>query len=193
MKRNLLLISVLFLFVSVFGQTRELKYSFGTVYFDESICLPVKVVETIKPHTGKTYQRKNNFHVDSREPCAVPTNYPTGYDRGHMVPAEDANYSKQTESDCFVMTNMTPQLAAFNRGIWKKLETYCRKSLPGNDSLIVESGILTTDLKKEGEVNVPTWFYKKITFYPSLKTECYQLKNEKSNLPLSSFKIQCKE
>ncbi|MDR3705778.1 MAG: DNA/RNA non-specific endonuclease [Paludibacteraceae bacterium] len=187
MKRNILLISILFLFISAFGQVKELKYSFGTVYFDEAICLPIKAVETIKPHPGKAYERKGKFHVDSLELCAVPYNYPTGYDRGHLIPANDANYSQQTESDCFVMTNMTPQLAAFNRGIWKKLETYCRKSLVGNDSLVVESGILTTDLKKIGAVNVPTLFYKKITFYPSKKVEYYQLKNEKSNLPLSSF------
>lgn len=190
MKKNILLLSIIFLFISAFGQVKELKYSFGTVYFDEAICLPIKAVETIKPHTGKPYPRKNNFHVDSREPCAISTNYPTGFDRGHMVPAEDANYSKQTESDCFVMTNMTPQLAAFNRGIWKKLETYCRKSLPGNDSLIVESGILTKDIHKEGNINIPTWFYKKIVFYPSKKVEYYLLRNEGSKKELSSFKVK---
>ncbi|MBO7327169.1 MAG: DNA/RNA non-specific endonuclease [Lentisphaeria bacterium] len=43
----------------------------------------------------------------------------SGYDRRHLALAADMAFSGQTMVDSFFMSNMSPQRAAFNRGIWK--------------------------------------------------------------------------
>jgi len=36
----------------------------------------------------------------------------SGYDRGHLVPAEDMRRDRQTESETFLLSNMAPQIGA---------------------------------------------------------------------------------
>lgn len=45
----------------------------------------------------------------------------TGYDRGHMMPADDAS-SLETQSETFVVTNIVPQAKRLNEGLWQYLE-----------------------------------------------------------------------
>lgn len=190
MKKAIFIILLCFTYLAFLNaQVVKKKYCFGTIFFDEQLCLPIRVIEVIKPHTIHV-KRHGHFYNDKDFPCADVKNYEgSGFDKGHMIPAEDANYSDSTMNSCFVVTNLTPQVSSFNRGIWLKLETYCRKSLTDNDSLIVESGILMKDISKKGKLNIPTWFYKRITYYPSHKVECFLLKNEGSKLPIDSFRV----
>lgn len=46
----------------------------------------------------------------------------TGYDKGHLVPAEDMSYSNIALESTFRWWNCVPQKAKFNRGIWKQKE-----------------------------------------------------------------------
>ena len=71
-------------------------------------------------------ERTDNFREDPaiKTGSAIPDDYKkTGYDRGHLCPAGDMGWSKQTMKESFLMSNMSPQLPKFNRGIWKNLET----------------------------------------------------------------------
>lgn len=52
----------------------------------------------------------------------------SGYDRGHMCPAEDRSKSVQMMHSTFVMSNVAPQISSMNRGTWKKTEMDCRKA-----------------------------------------------------------------
>lgn len=58
----------------------------------------------------------------------------TGYDKGHLCPAQDRVYSKEATSETFYMSNMSPQLPGFNRGSWKKLEEWTRQYAITNGS-----------------------------------------------------------
>ena len=44
-----------------------------------------------------------------------------------LAPAADMAFSVQTMEDSFFFSNMSPQVPAFNRGIWKRLEEQVRK------------------------------------------------------------------
>lgn len=95
----------------------------------------------------------------------------SGYDRGHLVPAADMAYSEQTMAESFYLSNMTPQLHAFNGGIWRVLEEQVRDWTKKYKSLYVVAGpVLKPGLKRIGvssrsdkndkKVAVPEYNYK---------------------------------
>jgi endonuclease G len=113
------------------------------------------------------YERANNFRSDPkvRTRSAVSTDYRgSGYDRGHLAPAADMAFSSQAMTESFYMSNMSPQLPAFNRGIWKKLEAQVRAWAYEDGDLYIVSGPLF--LENLGTlasgVRIPSHFFKVI-------------------------------
>ena len=49
----------------------------------------------------------------------------SGWDRGHLSAASNTSYPK-TIQESFLMTNIAPQSAELNRGLWKTLEGYAK-------------------------------------------------------------------
>ena len=91
----------------------------------------------------KNARRTNKFTEDKNisTGSAKLSDYKTsGYDRGHLAPAADMAWSEQSENESFLMSNMTPQVPQFNRGIWKNLEAQVRKYAQNLDFLIVATG-----------------------------------------------------
>ncbi|MCF0197006.1 MAG: DNA/RNA non-specific endonuclease, partial [Bacteroidaceae bacterium] len=89
----------------------------------------------------------------------------SGYDRGHMCPSADCKHTRQSQNDCFLLSNMCPQLHALNAGDWEQLERRCRQWATEYDSIFIVCGpILEKDVtyKRVGEngVTVPEQFYK---------------------------------
>ena len=72
-------------------------------------------------------KRSNNFREDKsiRTGSANLSDYKySGYDRGHLAPAGDMKSSNTGMSESFFMSNISPQTPSFNRGGWKKLESF---------------------------------------------------------------------
>jgi endonuclease G len=91
----------------------------------------------------------------------------SGYSRGHLVPAADMAFSKESMARSFHMSNISPQLSAFNGGIWRELEELCRDWTFENESLYIVSGPIFLDqevrkIGKSSKVSVPSHFYKVI-------------------------------
>lgn len=63
----------------------------------------------------------------------------SGYDRGHLLPAEDFAYDKDRMKSTFYYINCIPQTIKLNRGSWKKYETLIRQ-LSQTDSLLIICG-----------------------------------------------------
>lgn len=63
----------------------------------------------------------------------------SGYDRGHLVPAEDFANNINKLKSTFYYINCVPQTIKLNRGIWKKYEGEIRK-FSQRDSLLVICG-----------------------------------------------------
>ena len=99
-----------------------------TLCFSDSNHISKWVVYTMNADKLKDVcERKNNFRPDSLvKNSARPSDYKglvgQKYDMGHLAPADDMGWSVVAMSQSFYMTNMTPQVPGFNRGIWKKLE-----------------------------------------------------------------------
>lgn len=50
----------------------------------------------------------------------------SGYQRGHMVPADDMSWSKAAYDATFVLSNAVPQVGGFNNKSWRGLEEKAR-------------------------------------------------------------------
>ena len=147
---------------------------------------------------NKVTKRDDNFKLDKAVSTgsASSKDYTgSGYDRGHLVPAADMLFSKAAMESSFLMSNISPQAASFNRGIWKKLEAQVRRWAVANQSLYIITGsFLEADLEMIGEVNklaVPRYFYKIILDYhePDLKAIAFLLPNRGSQSPLSNYVV----
>jgi DNA/RNA endonuclease G (NUC1) len=88
----------------------------------------------------------------------------SGYTRGHLAPAGDMAFDREAMQESFLMSNMSPQLAEFNAGVWKELEEDVRDWAIDRKELYIVSGpILDGSEKyigKNNKIAVPKSFYK---------------------------------
>ncbi len=137
--------------------------------------------------------RKNNFREDPEigTGSAKLVDYKgSGYDRGHLCPAAAMKINTKAMSESFYMSNMSPQVPAFNRGKWKSLEAKIRKLTVQNDSLYVVTGPIFQGCKGKigpSKVTVPGYFFKVIYFPIQKKTLAYLMPNRKIEKNIDSF------
>ncbi|MAJ05390.1 MAG: DNA/RNA endonuclease [Crocinitomicaceae bacterium] len=112
-------------------------------------------------------KRKNNFKKDPliKESSASLSDYKaSGFDRGHLAPAADMKYSVSAIAESFYLSNMSPQVPGFNRGIWRKIEKKIRDWAYKYGELIIVTGPILNgtkyDVLGENKVTIPQWFYK---------------------------------
>lgn len=92
-------------------------------------------------------ERNNHFVLDPLlTSCSISnSDYKgSGYDRGHLAPSADMCYSYQTMVESFYLSNITPQVPSFNRGIWKKLEEQVRQWAIDDKAIYVVTGTVLT-------------------------------------------------
>jgi len=152
----------------------------------------VKYMVTKTELDSSIAKRKNNFKEDDAIPTgsAELSDYKgSGYDRGHLAPAATFVNDQDEMDESFYMSNISPQDPSFNRGIWKRLESYERILAMEKDTVyVITGGILDDGLKTIGdnEVCVPKLFFKII--YNKDFVYCFIIKNEKSSEPLNMYK-----
>lgn len=140
--------------------------------------------------------RTNNFRPDPHVPLgtAVDSDYlGSGYDRGHLLPAADARWSKKAMSATFFYSNITPQNANFNRGIWLFLEMQVRHWTRLNEELFIVTGpVLKDTLQKKignNKISVPKRHYKVILDYrkPQIKAIGFIIPNQPTKKYIQDF------
>jgi len=152
--------------VEPINNVKVINYSGFTVGYNQRYNQASWVAYSLdKTKLVKLYKRVGSFRADNRlnKPITKKSYLNSGYDLGHLFPANDASYSYNSMYDCFFMTNISPQLPTFNRGIWKTLEFKVRNWSDNFDTLyIITGGILNDSLESFGEDNivVPKYFYK---------------------------------
>ena len=145
-------------------------------------------------------ERSNEFLSDPlvESGSAVTQDYArSGYDRGHLCPAGDFKHDKELEDETFYMSNMSPQLPDFNRGIWSDLENKVRSWVKKRGELIIITGpILKKGLPTIGRMNkiaVPEKFYKIIYDPTTEEAIAFLFPNEGSVELVKSFTISIDE
>ncbi|MBS2026166.1 MAG: DNA/RNA non-specific endonuclease [Deltaproteobacteria bacterium] len=112
--------------------------------------------------------RTNNYRVDDTLPGTLPqaqlADYAgSGYDRGHLCPAEDRTLNLTDDDATFYLTNMVPQLHANNAGPWEGLEAKARGfANAGKEVFVIAGGVFTQGGATigAGQVAVPASVYK---------------------------------
>ncbi len=121
---------------------------------------------THKKLSSPVCKRSNNFRPDKNisTGSADLSDYKrNGFDRGHLAPAADMKWSVKAMSESFYLSNMSPQKAAFNRGIWKKLENRVRDIALAEDSILIITGPILQNISGnigKNKVSVPTKYFK---------------------------------
>lgn len=89
----------------------------------------------------------------------------SGYDRGHMCPAGDMQWSSSAMNDCHYMTNICPQTSKLNQVYWERLESACRRwaDIYGSIYIVcgpVFNGDMHTTIGTNHAISVPDGFFK---------------------------------
>ena len=149
------------------------RYSAMTVNFNPSYRVPncvsyvlTNTMVSLTDGPGAEHRRNYKFYSDpSVKGCPEWHEYKgSGYDRGHMAPANDMRWSRQSMSDCFLMTNICPQDHDLNGGSWNKLELKIHDWARNNGKLIVATGPIFNGsnkrIGKNNDIVVPAGFFK---------------------------------
>jgi endonuclease G, mitochondrial len=102
----------------------------------------------------------------------------SGFDRGHMCPAQDRSAVQEEMDTTFYMTNIVPQAPHCNQRGWERLEAYCRELTRDGHVLWIASGPagvggegkdgFKKEIGKAGiEVTVPAKVWKTILVLPN--------------------------
>ncbi|MDZ4707517.1 MAG: DNA/RNA non-specific endonuclease [Saprospiraceae bacterium] len=151
---------------------------------------------TVEQLNAAKHDRYDYFSPDIKikSRSAIHRDYTgSGYSRGHLAPAADMAFDAVAARECFFMSNISPQVKAFNNGIWRELEENVRDWARKNKKLWVVSGpVLSDDLIYKigaNRVTVPRLFYKVILDYtaPEKKGIAFLIPNERSDLPLENY------
>ena len=153
--------------------------------------------ELTNNETNSVIKRGNKFIVDPLVATESANNndyLASGFDRGHLAPAADMGWSVATMEESFYYSNMSPQIPAFNRGIWKRTEELVRKWAKIYSSIYIVTGpVLTDSLPTIGlnKVSIPKYYYKVVLDYnhSHAKAIGFVMPNEKSVEELQHFAI----
>jgi endonuclease G len=144
--------------------------SFGLLYdCDAHTALRYGYTLTVDTgNAGRTDQFKLNdptLPTDCGQQTSTETyaSVSTGWDRGHLVPANHMDASDALIAETFHMTNIVPQRSAFNQGIWADAEAIaeCYRDLA---PVQVAGGVVYDDtandlfLASHG-IRTPDWFW----------------------------------
>jgi endonuclease G len=155
------------------------------------------------------YDRLDNFRADLRIPprfrAGLNVFRKSNFDRGHLAPAANHNFGQIVNSETFLLSNMSPQVPDFNRGMWADLESAVRQ-LDAQDD-IFETYVLTcpvfyfeqpvTTIGKAGgklgiDLPVPHAFIKSVLAEDkrgALKLWTFEMKNQKLDGKLSDYLV----
>lgn len=169
------------------------------------------VAHIILPDVIKgTVTRTNDFRIDEKvkNGSAVEADYflkklkadssweydAFGFDRGHLAPSADFRWSSVALSESYYYSNMSPQLADFNRGKWGDLEDAIRSYIYNNNG--TELYVFTGPVLKEGlaviergvnKVSIPQQYFKIVADLNKKKAIAFLMPNEAISKPLKSF------
>ena len=167
-----LIIIFLFTTLTLFGQVSfnepktVIKHNELTIYLDSDNNSFISKHELKYSNFLKLdSDRDDKWYSEIKGPYTKEPYLYSGYDMGHLTPSHITSYNDTLNHYSFSFYNQAPQLAAFNRGKWKRLEMSVEDSIAKykTDVLII-TGVIYDDSKKfylgKSKIKIPEMFYK---------------------------------
>lgn len=168
-----------------------------TVLYSKDLRLPVWVAWCLTAdHTSGPFKRqKMKFAEDMDVPAPRATNLDyinSGYDRGHMCPSGDNQWSETVQVESFLYTNCCPQLHNLNAGDWEELESQCRDWANKYGEIYIACGPVLLNKKHKtigkNKIVVPEAFFKVVLcMQDTPKAIGFIYRNERNNKTMSSY------
>lgn len=114
------------------------------------------------------------------------------YQHGHMCPAEDCKWSKESVVQSCYLTNICPQYGELNAGDWKELENRCRKWAELYGDIYIVCGPIFYKGQHStvcrGNMVVPEAFFKVVLcLQGEPKSIGFIYKNKSGNRPMGDY------
>jgi endonuclease G len=129
-----------------------------TSYFSYRLKAPLYVVYYLYKGGGDCSRERMNFKKEFKTASASDYSK-SGYDKGHLVNAEDFAFDCEKEKCTFSFYNCIPQHPKLNRGSWKSWETTIRKESQ-KDILKIYAGAIYGKQTIGKGVAVPDYVWK---------------------------------
>ena len=129
-----------------------------TSYYSNDLKAPLYVVYYLNNGGGDNSRSKLRF-IEGANTAKNSDYSKSGYDRGHLVSAEDFAYDYRKESLTFSYYNCFPQTRHLNRGPWKVWENTIRNESKRWPLKIYTGGIYGNN-KIRGSVGIPDYCWK---------------------------------
>lgn len=120
-------------------------------------------------HSDGDCPRDNTYYEDTgvQSPRATNEDYRgSGWSRGHMCPAGDNKWDAEAMRESNLLTNICPQHASLNTGLWNVIEHDCRKWAKRYGEVYIVCGPVLLNKEHEtigrNKVVVPEAFFKVI-------------------------------
>jgi len=98
------------------------------VAYDTAASRPLWCAYELEPHEVVKAQRAAiTFRADTRLGGADKRVSFDGYDRGHLAPAADFNWSTNALRETYLLSNIVPMHPRVNRGAWARTEDEVRR------------------------------------------------------------------
>jgi len=94
----------------------------------------------------------------------------SGFDRGHMCPSYDRTDTFDDNKLVFYMSNVVPQTADNNQGVWQNFESYCQSLAQAGNELLITCGpslFTGSDIQPSGKAAIPGYTWKIAVIVPA--------------------------
>jgi len=190
-------------------QATQLSLDYGgfRLLYDCNLKSAIRFEYKIGTDTGN-FNRPATFNLDPNlsKNCAqqLTTNsyasVVSGWDRGHLVASNHMDYDAAYLTSANYMTNIVPQLASFNQGLWKETEniTECYRDLA---PIQVIGGVIYSDTSNDffissHGIKSPDYFWKTLITTNSanqIETISWLFPNQNGLTNLNSFIVSIDE
>jgi endonuclease G len=161
-------ITILFLILSfnVFSQVKVdtiIKTKILESHFSYQYRNPIFVKYKLYKGGGDCNRSQFHFKTGKIKNSATSEDYShSGYDIGHLAPAEDFAYDCKLDSLTFFFYNAVPQTPNLNRGVWKTYEEKIRDLSQRDSLLVICGGVYDSNYQtlKNGNVVIPKYCWK---------------------------------
>ena len=182
------------------NQERVYRRTAYSITFDTSKHVPKWVAYKLSPEKVRAHVAKRGhmrFSKDAEVPGAPsPAEYShSSYQRGHMIPAADCEWSADAMKESFLITNAAPQSKELNNGVWKVLEGDVRGWAQSRELYVVTGPVLTQEcIETIGKgICAPAAFFKAVLDAAAEKAIAFVVPHRPSGKDPSQYAVSIDE